>query len=386
MATAPLLVLAVLALNVAASEWLARNTPLRHIGSALLVILLTAIVANIGLIPTYSEPVSPVYEGIFRDIAPLSIFLLLLQVHLRGILRAGLPMLILFLVGSLGTCLGVIVGMTIVGGESAFGESHFALGGMFVGTYTGGSINFNAIALEYGVVQNGTLYAGAAAVDSAMTTIWMAATVILPRLFGKKPADSIPKESKICSQAEADDPDRETTNPFHLAVLLAMGCSTVFFSRFMSQWTEDSLGWSIPSILILTTLALIFAQLRPIRHLQGMRVCGWLSVMLFLSVIGALCDVSALKQLGDLGPQLMLFVAITVCVHGLIVFLAATLFRLDSGMAAVASQANIGGGTSALAVSRSLKRPDLVLPSILIGSLGNAIGTYLGFLTAAFLR
>jgi uncharacterized membrane protein len=51
-------------------------------------------------------------------------------------------------------------------------------------------------------------------------------------------------------------------------------------------------------------------------------------------------------------------------------------------VAAVASQANIGGGTSALALARSLGRRDLVLPAILVGSLGTALGTYLGLAVA----
>ena len=55
-------------------------------------------------------------------------------------------------------------------------------------------------------------------------------------------------------------------------------------------------------------------------------------------------------------------------------------------MSAVASQANIGGSTSALALAKSLGRSDLMLPAILVGALGNAVGTYLGFLTAAWLR
>ena len=81
-----------------------------------------------------------------------------------------------------------------------------------------------------------------------------------------------------------------------------------------------------------------------------------------------------------------LFVVVLVGVHGGIAFGMAALLRLDPVLAAVASQANIGGGTSALALARSLGRSELVLPAILIGSLGNAVGTYLGFLTAAFLR
>jgi len=51
-------------------------------------------------------------------------------------------------------------------------------------------------------------------------------------------------------------------------------------------------------------------------------------------------------------------------------------------MVSIASQANIGGSSSALALARSLKRDDLLLAAVLVGALGNAIGTYLGFLMA----
>lgn len=68
------------------------------------------------------------------------------------------------------------------------------------------------------------------------------------------------------------------------------------------------------------------------------------------------------------------------------VFGGGAVLKLDPAVAAVASQANIGGGTSALALARSLDREDLELPAILVGSLGNALGTYLGFLAVVLLR
>ena len=58
---------------------------------------------------------------------------------------------------------------------------------------------------------------------------------------------------------------------------------------------------------------------------------------------------------------------------------------MDWDMIAVASQANIGGNTTAIAAAESLQRPDLLLPGMLVGSLGNAIGTYVGFAVAALL-
>jgi uncharacterized membrane protein len=54
-------------------------------------------------------------------------------------------------------------------------------------------------------------------------------------------------------------------------------------------------------------------------------------------------------------------------------------------MVAIASQANIGGSSSALALAKSISRDDLMLAAVLIGSLGNGLGTYLGFLIADLL-
>lgn len=381
----PIFVAAVLCLNVALSEWLVRHTRLRHLGSALLVIVITAITANLGLIPPYSDD-QPVYTGIFTYVAPLGIALLLLQVRLAGLVKIGLPMFLFFLLGAMGTVVGVLAGIAVVGAD-AFGEKTFALGGMFVGTYVGGSVNFNAIAYEYDVIKDGGLYAGAAVVDSAMTTIWMAVNVLVPRLFGRvwprdKQSASRSMDAPITGEAE----DTESTHPMDLALVFALGALIVWSSQRLSEWLESAIGMHVPSMLVLTTLALVLAQFPFIARLRGTRLLGMFAVLVFLAVIGALCDVRALAALGTLGADLMLFVVIVVAVHGAIVYVVAALARVDPALASVASQANVGGGTSALALARSLGRAELVLPAILVGSVGTALGTYLGFLTAGFLR
>ncbi|MDA8018854.1 MAG: DUF819 family protein [Thermoanaerobaculia bacterium] len=380
----PLWILTVLCAMVVTSEALARWGPMRHLGSALLVIVLTSVVANLGVIPTVTEG-SPVYDIVFSTVAPLAIFWLLLGVDLRSVLRAGPVMLGLFLLGSVGTFVGVLAGMAAAGGGEVFGPLHHALGGMFVGTYTGGSINFNAVALEYGVMKDGVLYAGAAVVDSLMTTIWMIATVALPRILRRlRPASD--EDAGVLHDAEADGvSDYETVGVIELGLLAGMGAGALWLSNLGATWTREALGWSVPSILILTTLALALAQIPAVQRIRGGQVIGWFAVVIFLAVIGALCDIAALVRLGDLAPALMVFVVTIVAIHGLLVFGAALLFRLDLDAAAVASQANIGGGTSALALARSLERSDLALPAILVGALGNALGTYLGFLAAAML-
>jgi len=382
-------VLAVLAALVAGSEWLVRKTAMKYLGTALLVIVLTAIIANLGILPTGSteERPVPVYNGIFQYLAPISIFWLLLRVSLRDILRAGLPLVILFCIGSLGTTLGIVLGMWAVDASDVIGPQFAPLGGMFVGTYTGGSVNFNAVALEYDMVTEPVLYSGSVAADNIITTLWMIVTLSMPVFLRRLwPKTSGPKTGEQVA-IEPDlgiDMDTESMHPMDLGITLSLGLAAWWISEGLTEWTQ-SMGFGIPSILIITILALILAQFPWIQRLKGAQLLGMFSVYVFLAVIGAFCDLQALSGLGRLGLIILGFAGIGVLVHGLIIVLAARLMRMDPDMAAVASQANVGGGTSALALARSRGRTDLVLPAVLLGSLGNALGTFLGFWAAEVL-
>lgn len=378
----PLAVAGVLCANVVLSEWLGARGVFRHLGAALLVIVITAVEANLGLIPTVApDAMHPIYDGVFGYVAPLSIFWLLLRVDLRQVARAGVQMLVLFLIGSAGVMAGAFAGMRLFGGSDVFGEHTGALGGMFTGTYVGGSINFNAVALHYRVVENGVLYAGANAVDAALTTVWMVVTVLVPRLLarGWPPLRALARPSAAALEEGAHEHDREQVSPTDLALVVALGLAAVAVSNALAARS------GAPSVLILTTLALVAAQVPAVQRLRGYRSLGLFAVYVFLAVIGALCDLSAVAGLGSLAARLSGLVLTIFAVHGTLLFAAARLLRLDPAAAAVASQAGVGGGTTALALARSLERPDLAAPGILVGSLGTALGTYLGFWVAAWM-
>ena len=382
----PLFVLAILCLNVVISEWLVEKTFFLHLGTALLVIVITAILANLKIIPTASDE-SALYGAIFTYIAPISIFYLLLSVNLRQLKEAGLPMLIMFLIGTAGTVLGVIVGMQFVNGAETLGSLFNAIGGMYTATYTGGGINFNAVALHYKVMEEGVLFAGAVAVDNIMTTLWMIATIIIPKMlwrFLPAPAKTNEKQSSLENSGAQNVDDRETINPFDLGIMLALGLAVLWISNLLAD-AFTGLGISVPSILILTTIALVMAQFPVFQKLRGNQVLGMFTVYLFLAVVGAYCELAALGKIGDIGITLLWFATILVLVHGLLTFGFGIFLKQDWDLVAVASQANIGGSTSALALAKSFGRNDLLLPAILVGSLGNGIGTYLGFIVAGML-
>ena len=374
----PLYILAFLSLLVVASEWLCRKTSLKHLSSSLVVIILGAIFANFGLIPSASNA-SPVYDGIFAYVAPLSIFFLLLGVSLKNLKQAGLPMLISFFVGSIGTIVGVIVAMQLVSMEEVFGDSYKAIAGMMTGTYIGGSVNFNAVALHYDVVREGATYTGVVVADNIVTAVWMVITLGLPKLMSRFRPNPILKNQASSDGSEVND--REKLDPLQLGLLLGIGLFVLFGSNLLSDALKSN-GINIPSILILTTIALVLAQFKVVQQIPGAKLLGMFAIYLFLSVVGAFCEVTALADVGEHAVGILVFTVAIVLVHGLIMWLVGWFFKVDWAVIAIASQANIGGGSSALALAKSFNRNDLLLPAILAGSLGAGIGTYFGFLVA----
>ncbi len=376
----PLYVAAVLCLLIAFSEWLSRQKFFSFLGSALIVILATAVLANLRILPS-SRNAPPLYDGIFNYIAPLAIFFLLLDVKLKDLRQAGLPMLILFGLGALGTMVGAFVGYQLLAPQNHGVDKAYAVAGMFTGTYTGGSVNLNAVALQFGVTKSGTLFAAINAADNIITTIWIVATLLLPRLlqriWPRGAGSSAASAAAIAPELESKEPLRVTD----LSLLLALGLGSLFLSQLVSRWLP-----AIPYVLTLTTAALILAQVPAIQRLRGGTVLGYFTVLLFLAVVGAYCDLGALIANGAVAGTLLAWVTVIVGIHALILFGIGGLFRQDWALIAVASNANVGGATSAGVLATAIGRGDLRLPGILAGSLGNAVGTYAGVLIALWLR
>ncbi|WP_238474592.1 DUF819 domain-containing protein [Maribacter algarum] len=373
----PVYVLAVLCLMVILARYAGKTKLGGKLGAALLVILFTAALANLKLIPSASNSI-PLYNGIFTYLAPISIFYLLLNVNLQSIKKAGAPMIVLFLIGSLATVLGILAAWYLITPQDVLGENANIIAGMLTGTYTGGSVNFNAVALEYNFQEQGALYAGTIAVDNVVTATWIIINILFPvvlRTFWKDKKI----ESKVTN--ETNDEEEEDKMDFTSFMwLLFLGIAAFYISELIGLLLPD-----VPFILILSTLGLLLAQIPLISNLKGSHTLGLYLIFLFLAVIGAYCEISAVVELKEVGWTLFLFTSLAVLIHGVVIILLGGISFRDWEMVAIASQANIGGSSSAIALAESFKRKELILPGILVGTLGNALGTYLGFLIVGLL-
>lgn len=378
----PALLAAVIAAITALAFWLdLRFRWGRTVGASMLVILFGALLSNLGLVPFDS----PVYDAITGPVTSLAIVWLLFAVDVRDLRDAGPAMVLAFGIAVVATAIGAALAGLLFAGS--FGGDGWKLAGVMTGTYAGGSLNFVAVgrALDFPPA----LFAAATASDNVMTAVWFAVTLSAATWLGRWfPA---PKHDHHHSRAErtrSDGPtDPHADHPFFsaarlgvldVAVLVALGFGLVSAAGAMAGLLPG-----VPSILWLTTLALAVGHTPWVRALDGAMHLGSLGLHLFLAIIGIASRVS---EIAEVGPEVFWFTALVVGVHGTLTYGGSRLAGLDVETASVASQAAVGGPSTALALAVGRDWKALVVPGVAVGLLGYAVGNYLGLGVAYLVR
>ena len=128
MIVSPLAVLVALAAIVYGSILLEeRFAVVRALGSMLFAIVLAAVAANIGLLPSSS----PAYDALNGISVNVGIALILLGIDFRSVLGVGAGMLKAFGLGALGTAVGAIVATLLI--HDAIGPEAWKLAGQYTG-------------------------------------------------------------------------------------------------------------------------------------------------------------------------------------------------------------------------------------------------------------
>jgi uncharacterized membrane protein len=140
---------------------------------------------------------------------------------------------------------------------------------------------------------------------------------------------------------------------------------------------------SLPTILIVTTLALAMGQIRGVRKLKGAWEIGDLAFWLFFAAVGALIN---FYKAVVLSPVLFAYVLVIMAVHFVFLYGAGRLLGMDVGVLTIASVATKSGPPLIVPVAEAKEWRHLILPGIIVGMLGYAIGNYVGFAVAETMR
>lgn len=357
--------------------------------SGMIIALVGAMVlSNLNIIPTESV----VYDNVWSYAVPLAITLLLYQCNVTKIWKESGKILILFLISSVGTMIGAAIGyITLNEHIPSLGN----LAGVMTGTYIGGSVNFAAISSSFDIP--GELASAAVVSDNLLMALYFFVLIAIPSMtlfrkhFNHPHIDEV--ENMDIKEGETSASTYWGSKEISLKDI-ALSIGSAFIIVALSNTIASFLSSIIPTsntlfkilntllgnqYLIITTLTMICATIKPdfFGKLGGAQELGTFLIYIFFVVIGVPASISSILFKS---PLLLIFCLIIVASNMIVTFSAAKVFKFNLEDAILASNACIGGPTTAAAMAVSKSWSKLIAPIMLIGTLGYVIGNYCGLL------
>ncbi len=373
----------------ALSIWLEQNYRWAgKVTGAIIALICMMVLANVKIIPTDA----PAYDAVWGYVVPLAIPLLLFNCDIRRIGRETGKLLIVYLISAAGTVAGALLGAVLIG---KWIPEIKAFSAMFTGTYIGGGVNFTAMANAF--LTDKKLISAAVVADNLLMAPYFFILIAIPgiswfrRNYSHPRVDEVEKNGTAANGAAAywtPKPVSLVNIAFDFAAATIIVAASRAFAGFCSDvipTTNTALSILNQIIgnqyLVITTFTMILATAFPrvFGQAPGASELGTFLIYIFFAVIGA---PASIMEIILNSPILFAYAGIVLLTNMFVTFAAGKIFKFDLEDLCAASNANIGGPTTAVAMVISKGWFSLVGPSMLVGTLGYVLGNYLGVIVA----
>lgn len=386
------MLLAIMCASVALAMYLEQTKKwAANISGSIIVLVIALVLVNLRVIPTAAS----VFDDMVWGYAvPMAIPLLLLKTNIKRIWTETHRLLAIFLIGSVGTICGVLAAYMLL---SPFVPSLAQAAAMMTGSYIGGGVNFTALADAFRA--DSSLTSATTVADNLNMAIYFLVLIAFARnafLWRHYP-------HPYSDQASGD---KETTQaasywkqkPISLrdiAIDLAYTVLVVTISRALGRWCLAVIpqgGWFLSMLrtffgsqyIWITTISMLFATFcsPQAERMSGAEEIGTYLIYLFFFAIGVPASIGAILRSA---PLMLLFCLIIVLVNMLFCLIGGKLIGSSLEEILLASNANIGGPTTAAGMAISQGWTKLITPCMLVGTFGYVIGTYAGVIVGTLL-
>jgi len=313
----------------------------------------------------------------------IAIPLLLFSANLKEVKKLSKTVLLSY--GSLIVAVIIVSSITFyVYGKSI--ENGAELSAMAIGLYSGGTPNLNAIGNIFGL--DTTLIGIANLSDMIIGGVFYIFLLLLCKpllLKFLKPSENQKYLTKTSDMNNSEDLNfkefkhsKELIHALLLAFLMAVTGALFGIILWIILGSKDGkmVDLIVPSMMITVTVFGIIASFnKKIRATKGTNILGQYLILVFSFALASSLDLT--KMQGNFSAVLILYIIITVGAF-IIHVLFAKLLSIDADCTIITATAGLYGPAFIPAVTKQIKNDSLTIPGLICGSLGYAIGTFIG--------
>ncbi|CAA0409352.1 unnamed protein product [Arabidopsis thaliana] len=332
---------------------------------ALVSTLVGLAASNLGIISSQA----PAFAVVLNFLLPLAVPLLLFRADLRRVVQSTGKLLLAFLIGSVATTVGTALAYYLVPMKS-LGPDSWKIAAALMGRHIGGAVNYVAISNALGVTPS-VLAAGLAA-DNVICAVYF---TTLFALGSKIPAEAVPPPTTIVD-AETNEAS-ETKNKIPVLLIatgIAVSLAICKAGALLTKYFGIS-GGSLPAI---TAVVVILATVFPSqfgRLAPSGEAMALILMQVFFTVVGASGNIWSVI---NTAPSIFLFALVQIGTHLAVILGIGKLLNIELRLLLLASNANVGGPTTAAGMATAKGWNSLIVPGILAGIFGIAIATFIG--------
>ncbi|KZV41023.1 hypothetical protein F511_13999 [Dorcoceras hygrometricum] len=333
------------------------------LSGALVSTLIGLAASNLGIIANEA----PAYKVVLEYLMPLAVPLLLYRADMNRVMRSTGTLLLAFLLGSVATTVGTAVAFFMVPMRS-LGQDGWKIAAALMGRHVGGAVNYVAIS-EALQVSPSVLAAGLAA-DNVLCAIYFTTLFALASRIPAEPSSSSTAEVGLDEKSQSGNKLPVLQTATALAVSFAICASAGYFNKYFGIQ-----GGILPAI---TAIVVAFATIFPNQFAYlapSSESMALILMQVFFTVIGAS---GSIRNVISTAPSIFLFSLVQITVHLAVILGLGKLFGFELRLLLLASNANVGGPTTACGMATAKGWSSLIIPGILAGIFGIAIATFLG--------
>lgn len=344
------------------------------------------ILGNINIIP---DSISGIQEYIMYGSILLGIPLVLFSENVIKWTKMAKYTFISLLLGIVSVVVLVIIGYFIFR-ESLPGDIS-QISGMMIGVYTGGTANLMAIATALGVEEE-------LIVLTNTVEMMIGAVILLFLITGAKPLFGLfmkpYKSDGNQNQPDLNVADYESYDGFFKRSALkelmkALGIAVIIAGLGLALYLliKGDFRDAAP-ILTVTTLGILASLIPAVNRIRKSFQLGMYFIYIFCVIIASTADFASLFREENIGLFINLLLFISLVIVGSLVLhsLLSWIFRISVDEYVITSTALANSPPFVPVVAAAMRNKEVVIPGMVIGVVGYAIGNYLGVAIAYLLR